>query len=293
MAKLDEFLEPLHHGVWEVVVSRESVDAALDQGWKKSAINVPSPGTIASYRKGRYHVHETPTEWRVHLDRYDPARHPLMHIADDAPLLLMIGSTFTTLLVDTRSPKNTVEILKEQTIAWQSLILAGFAMGLIGTFILLHPFAFFEGILSIVVPLSVTFLGAVIVWRGIRIRPTGENPGGRMILGLGVMLLGVILFFLPARILAGFLCVMLAVWTFSSALLSVKRLRKGRIGVPSGFYPQVALTLLSLMLAVLLFLVPQAALALLLGLVALLILLLGVMLVVQGASLMRRMKSDH
>jgi drug/metabolite transporter (DMT)-like permease len=232
-------------------------------------------------------------EWRVHLDRYDPASHPLMHIADDAPLLLMIGSTFVTLLMDTRSPKNTVEILKEQTIAWQSLILAGFAMGLIGTFILLHPFTFFTGILSIVVPLSVTFLGAVIVWRGIRIRPSGENSGGRMILGLGIMLLGAILFFLPVRIMAGFLCVVLAIWTFSSALLSMKRLRKGRTGVPSGFYLQVVLTLLSLVLAVLLFLAPHAALAILIGLVALLILLLGVMLVVQGASLMRRMRGGQ
>lgn len=290
MPELDDFLEPLHHGVWEVVVPRESVNDVLDDGWKRSAINVPSPGTIASYRKGRYHVHETPMEWRVHLDRYDPALHPFLHLADDAPLLLMIGSTFATLLLDTRSPKNTVEILEEQTIAWQSLILSGLALGLTGTFILLHPFDFFKGVLSIAVPLSVILPGAVIVWRGIRIRPAGINSGGRIILGLGIILLGAILFLLPVWIMAGFLCVVLAVWTFSSALLSANRLTKGRPSIPSGFYSQVALTVLSLLLAVFLFLMPHAVLALLLDLVAILVLMLGVMLVVQGASLMRRMK---
>jgi hypothetical protein len=69
MTRLDEFLEPLHHGVWEVAVPKDSVTEPLDSGWEKSKINVPSPGTIDSYRKGQYHVHETATEWRVHLDR--------------------------------------------------------------------------------------------------------------------------------------------------------------------------------------------------------------------------------
>ena len=35
-------------------------------------------------------------EWRVHLDRYDPKVHPLLHLVDDAPLLLMISDTFMT-----------------------------------------------------------------------------------------------------------------------------------------------------------------------------------------------------
>jgi hypothetical protein len=75
MTRLDEFLEPLHHGVWEVVVPNDSVTEPLDSGWEKEKINVASPGTIVSYRKGQYHVHETTTEWRVHLDRHDPKLH--------------------------------------------------------------------------------------------------------------------------------------------------------------------------------------------------------------------------
>ena len=84
--------------MWEVAIPKESVTVPLDAGWKKSALNVPSPGTIASYRKGQYHVHETKDEWKVHLDRYDPDEHPVMHLLDDAPLLLMIGDTFITLI---------------------------------------------------------------------------------------------------------------------------------------------------------------------------------------------------
>ncbi|HEU17517.1 MAG TPA: hypothetical protein ENO06_02160, partial [Methanolinea sp.] len=66
-------------------------------------LNIPSPGTIASYRKGLYHVHETTTEWRVHLDRRDPKVHPVWHLIDDAPLLLMIGGTFRALFMDVRA----------------------------------------------------------------------------------------------------------------------------------------------------------------------------------------------
>ncbi|MDD4255122.1 MAG: hypothetical protein PHP59_07065 [Methanofollis sp.] len=76
MARLDDFLEPLDGGVWEVAVPKEAVTDALDGGWKQSPINVPSPGTLANYRKGNYHLHETATEWRVHHDRYDPKKHP-------------------------------------------------------------------------------------------------------------------------------------------------------------------------------------------------------------------------
>src|SRR5512138_2059168 len=102
MTMLDEFLEPLDHGVWEVTVPRGRVTTPLPAAWALSRINVPSPGTLASYRNGRYHAHETATEWRVHLDRYDPKEHPVLHLADDAPLLLMISDTFMTLIMETR-----------------------------------------------------------------------------------------------------------------------------------------------------------------------------------------------
>lgn len=85
MAHLDEFLGALHQGVWEVVVPRSAVTEPLVPEWQQSAINVPSPGTIASFRKGQYHAHETEQDYRVHMDRYNPEKNPFMHLVDDAP----------------------------------------------------------------------------------------------------------------------------------------------------------------------------------------------------------------
>jgi len=90
MTRLDDFLGPLHQGVWEVVVPKQEVTEPLDESWKKSEINVPSPEMVASYRKGQYHTHETKEEWKTHMDRYDPETSPGMHLVDDAPLVLML-----------------------------------------------------------------------------------------------------------------------------------------------------------------------------------------------------------
>ena len=127
MAKLDDFLAPLSQGVWEVVIPKDTVTEPLDTGWVKSGINVPSPGTIACYRKARFHVHETKTQWRVHLDRYDPKVHPFLHLVDDAPLVLMISDTFMTLVMNTRRTeiKNTAHLLKTQGFIWQEQVFSG------------------------------------------------------------------------------------------------------------------------------------------------------------------------
>ena len=80
--------------------------------------------------KGRFHVHETKTEWRVHLDRYDPQKNPLMHLVDDAPLLLMISDTFMTLVMDTKRTeiKKTADILRTQRFIWQEQVVFGLVL---------------------------------------------------------------------------------------------------------------------------------------------------------------------
>ncbi|HOZ42626.1 MAG TPA: hypothetical protein PLD13_03425, partial [Methanoculleus sp.] len=70
MSTLESYLDALHRGVFQVVVPKALVTEPLEPVWKRSAINVPSPGTIASYRKGQYHAHETASEYHVHMDRY-------------------------------------------------------------------------------------------------------------------------------------------------------------------------------------------------------------------------------
>ena len=70
MAVIEDFLQPLHEGIWEVTIPRTLVTEPFGSGWVRSRINIPTPGTIDSYRNGQYHLHETSTEFRVHLDRY-------------------------------------------------------------------------------------------------------------------------------------------------------------------------------------------------------------------------------
>lgn len=174
MTRLDDYLGPLDRGVWEVAVPKETVTEPLGPAWKRSRLNVPSPGTIASYRNGRYHVHETKEEWRVHLDRYDPTVHPFLHLVDDAPLLLMISDTFMTLVLDTRrrDVQDTAGILAAQRFIWQEQGLYGLVLVLAGLFILANPFRFFLNMFEIFIPLAITGFGILFLLRAYR-------PGGR------------------------------------------------------------------------------------------------------------------
>ncbi len=138
MSKLEDFLTPLHQGVWEVIVLKEDVTEPLGKGWVKSGFNLPSPGTIASYRKGNYHCHETRMDYRVHMDLYDPAKNPAMHLVDDAPLLLMIGGTVESLWVDAKNIKklDKKQLIKEHKRAWQLILLAGIALLAVGVVVI-------------------------------------------------------------------------------------------------------------------------------------------------------------
>jgi hypothetical protein len=99
MPALMDFLDAIHQGVWEVVVPKEEVTEPVEGLWKKSPVNVRTPETIASFRNGQYHAHETEQDYRVHVDRYDLEKNPVMHLVDDAPLALMIFETLETLTV--------------------------------------------------------------------------------------------------------------------------------------------------------------------------------------------------
>ena len=144
VTRLDDYLSPLEEGECEVIVEKEEVTEPLD-GWEKSTFNLPTPGVIASYRKGRYHVHETKKDWRVHKDRYDPKDHPFMHLVDDAPLVFLLGGTFNALLFETKHSlsKDPMQFLNEHRVAWQILLITGMAMILIGGYVGLDPFTVF------------------------------------------------------------------------------------------------------------------------------------------------------
>ncbi|MDD1719630.1 MAG: hypothetical protein LUQ25_06195 [Methanoregulaceae archaeon] len=292
MATLDSFLEPLHHGVWEVTVPKSSVTESLGPGWKRSSINVPSPGTVASYRRGQYHAHETADEWRVHLDRYDPEVHPLMHLADDAPLLLMIADTFGTLLKSGRDKRgrDTRLLLEEQRTTWQRLVLAGLSAIAAGLIILLDTLSSFEVLLGLVIPLVLLFLGIVTLWRAVRPAFLGW---GSLVPGFVTLLAGAIVSLIPVELFAGVILVVLGAWAFASASLSFWHLAGGRTAVPEGFGLRLFLGLFSVALAVLIFIEPVGVVDLLMTLVGALGVLAGIVMVVDGNQLRRRMVSGQ
>jgi uncharacterized membrane protein HdeD (DUF308 family) len=276
--------------VWEVVVPKESVTEPLDAGWVKSPINVPSPGTIASYRKGQYHSHEQQTEWHVHLDNYDPKVHPYLHLVDDAPLLLMIGDTIVTLIAGSRKKTGTEkEILEDQKRSWKEQILVGILLLLVGIFIAANPLFTFESIFHLLIPLAIIVLGIISSWHGIKFSPFKVLPGGLFYRGIGIIIAGIIAFYLPLNLWMMVILGILAIWMFASAIVLFVRASKGRAAIPEGFASRLIIAILSIVLVILIFLNPLGILEMLLVLVGIIAFLLGLMLLVNGIRLRNRM----
>ena len=292
MTRLDDFLEPLNEGIWEVVIPKGEVTEPPDTGWLKSAINVPSPGTIASYRKGRFHVHETKTEWRVHLDRYDPRKNPVMHLVDDAPLLLMISDTFMTLVMDTRRTeiKKTADALKTQRFIWQEQVLFGFVLGLVGLFIINNPMNFFRSLFEQILPLVIICLAVIFLVRPFRTRLPEKYRAVDLSCGIGIFCAGIFAWYLPLAMWVVSILVILALWMIASAGILLKRVAKGRHAVPEGFYSRMAIGVISLVLAVLLFVSPAGILKFLVEILGAVTLLLGITLCINGLRLRKWMK---
>ena len=291
ITRLDEFLGPLNEGVWEVIVPKESVTEPLDVGWVKSPINVPTPGTIASYRKGQYHCHEQQTEWHVHLDNHDPKAHPYLHLIDDAPLLLMIGDTVVTLIAGTRKKTgNEKEILEDQKRSWKEQVLVGILLMLVGVFIVANPLLTFAGIMGLLVPLAIVGLGIITSWQGVASRPLRVLPGGLLYRGIGIIIAGIIAFLLPLGLWIVVILGILALWMFASAIILFYRARKGRAAIPEGFTSRILIAILSFLFGVFILLNPKSMLQLLLVIVGVIAFLLGLMLLVNGIRLRNRMK---
>jgi uncharacterized membrane protein HdeD (DUF308 family) len=292
LTKLDDFLEPLNHGVWEVVIPKGTVTEPPDAWWRASAINVPSPGTTASYRKGRFHVHETKNEWRVHLDRYDPEANPLLHLADDAPLLLMISDTFMTLVMDTKRTeiKNTADNLKTQRFIWQEQVVFGLLLCLVGLFIISNPVNFFKNLFEQIIPLLIICLAVILLVRPFRSRLPEKYRTMDLFRGMGIFCAGIFAYILPPALWVIFILIVLTLWMIASAVFLLKRVLKGRHAVPEGFYSRMAIGLLSLVLAILLFLSPVSILELLVEILGAVVALLGITLCINGLRLRSWMK---
>jgi uncharacterized membrane protein HdeD (DUF308 family) len=284
---LDDFLAPLSQGVWEVVVPKDSVTEPLDAGWKKSRINVPSPGTLASFRKARFHAHETKNEWRVHLDRYDPDVHPVLHLVDDAPLVLMISDTFMTLVMNTRRTdlKSTAAILRTQRFIWQEQVLSGLFLGLAGLFIIMNPLTVFRHFIGLVIPLAIICLAVILLVRAVRSGEPGKPRARKLRQGTGIFCAGIFAYILPLVLWVIAILAVLALWMFASAGMLLRRVMRGRSAVPEGFYSRLAIGVISLVLAVLLLFSPAGVLGLMISILGAVIVLVGVTLCINGLRL--------
>ncbi len=294
ISRIDDFLGPLHEGIWEITIPKSSVTEPLGPGWERSLLNIPSPGTLASYRKGHYHIHEKQTAFSVHLDRYDPKTHPFLHLVDDAPLLLMIADTFTALVASARKSAEikTGLLLKEQKRTWQILIMVGFALFLVATWIILNPLLTFGGILRIMVPLLIMVLGIIISRKGISPDFTGIVSRGSLFIGVSVFLMGIVSFYLPLDIFVQIVLLVLSFWAFGSAWMSFSQVARGKDSVPEGFYRRLMTGIFSLLLALLILLIPDAMVALLMEIFGILVLLLGIVLCAGGWRLRVKMNTE-
>jgi uncharacterized membrane protein HdeD (DUF308 family) len=289
---LEDFLAPLNHGIWEVIVPKVSVSEPLGPAWERSRINIPSPGTIASYRKGQFHAHETKTEWRIHLDRFDPKRHPILHLIDDAPLLLMIGDTFNTLVSGARKKTGDEEqIRKDQTKAWRDQVLAGLFCLFIGIFIVRVPWLSFQGITLLLIPLAILGLGALTIWRSVSLRPFRILEPGLLYRGMAISAIGIIASYLSLDVWVAGMLGVFGVWMLASAIVLLARARKGRSAIPEGFVSRVAIACLSLALVALIVIDPLGVVILLMVIVGVLAIILGITLLINGMRLKGRMQA--
>lgn len=296
MSKLEDFLTPLHQGVWEVIVLKEDVTEPLGESWVKSGFNLPSPGTIASYRKGNYHCHETATDYRVHMDVYDPAKNPAMHLVDDAPLLLMIGGTIESLWVDAKNTKklDKDQLSKEHRRAWQLILLAGIALLVIGAGVIAVELGaadmVFAAFVVLIVPVSIMGFAVFMILQGARNKPMNANSKRLIITGGLLICLGILSYIFPA-LLVLFLLIFMVFWPISSAVISLKRTKMGKVATPDGLRKRIAIAIASIILAILFILNPVGVAGFIIFVVATILIFMGVVSVLKALGLRKILKT--
>ena len=286
MSTLESYLDALHQGVFQVVVPKTLVTGPLEPGWKRSAINVPSPETIASYRKGQYHAHETVSEYRVHMDRYDPEKNPVMHLIDDAPLLLMIHETMETIFVTGRDAKrrDPRQRLADQQMSWKLRMGLGAVLLAIGVVLLLLAFHGTLSFFTVILPSLVLLLGLLSIVKGFRQRNRREHADRDIVRGSLVAGVGVVLFVFWEFYLILILLV-LVVWFFSSAAVTLLRVVRDRGRLTSGFWYTLGLGVSSLALGVLAVTLPAGLIRFLILLLAGIVIMAGIFMVLDAYGL--------
>jgi uncharacterized membrane protein HdeD (DUF308 family) len=234
-------------------------------------------------------MHETKVSYKVHLDRYDPETHPILHLVDDAPLLLMISDTVSTLIhyVSAPPPGSTEEILDDQERSWRWQIVIGLSMIFGGILVLSLDLQFFFDIISLVVPVLLSGVGIVIMVREYRDNRKKRRIPPGFFAGLIVLFIGIFSLLLDTEDWILLVFFIIIVWNFASAafllLGSTKNIDPDTLG------SRLVAGVFSLILAVFILTVP-GSLELFLGItIGTLAILGGITLIVNGLRLRARM----
>ena len=286
MSDIYEYLSALHQGIWEVVIPKDLLTVPLGPEWKFSPINVPSQETIASYRNGQYHLHETKDEYRVHLDRYDPEKNPILHLIDDAPLVLMILETLQTIYMTARdAKKNPVpDFIKDQRLTWEFRILLGVIMLSISGILVMIALNQDNRLFSILLPSIVFLTGALILAHGFFMGKRKEHSKKDIVNGFLIMIGGIIMALLWELYLLIILLI-LAIWFFGSAYVSLKRVIKDKKEIPQGLWLSLAMGVGSLLFGALTIFVPDILLEILVGIMAVIVGIIGFGFLLDGYGL--------
>ncbi|MCU0861319.1 MAG: DUF308 domain-containing protein [Methanomassiliicoccales archaeon] len=220
------------------------------------------------------------------MDLYDPEHHPVMHLVDDAPLLLMLSGSVESLWVDAKNTRKMdyAQLMHEQKVAWQLILLAGICLLVLGGLILAKLFYVFSYLLEYGLPLAIIGFAIFIIFQGIRTRPLNAVAKKNVIVGAIFIALGLLAFAFPAFTII-LLIMLIAIWPISSAVVSLKRVRQGKLATPDGFTKRLAIGVGSLILAVLAIFFPVDITLLILIVVAGIVIFIGVILMIKAMGI--------
>ena len=99
------------------------------------------------------------------MDRYDPEKNPIMHLIDDAPLLLMIRETMETIFVTGRDAlqRDPLQRLADQRMSWRLRICLGAVLLAIGAILLLLVIGKTVLFFAVILPSLVLILGLLTI----------------------------------------------------------------------------------------------------------------------------------
>ena len=245
---------------------------------------------IDSYRKGPLHVHEYVEEYRVHLDRYDPEKHAILHLVDDAPMLLMIWGTVSTLSKEAAEAARggMEDRMHSLSGTYRARILVGTAIVLIGAIVFLFPLEGATFLFLYALPAAVVFLGVAELFGALYQKKEAKLVD--VVIGSIVVALGLILF-----VITGFevlvVLISLSVWLLGSGSLSLRAYKRARMVSKKDATPKLYVGVISLAMGVGVLFLPLEMFLILMLAFGIMIMLVGAVLVASGFGLRHASKA--